>query len=159
MLRQLGESYCNRMIQISTLKDIEVLLRGFAMLVDSDQYSPSMVKFLNRFSQKCQSNSPEDNDYLKGLFRSFLEATSELPKRIFINTNNRFNIALYEAVFTATCKPAHDQQRCVMNAISSEQVEALRADQTFNAASQKATTQRENVQARLTAATGIISGG
>lgn len=141
------------------MKDIEVLLRGFAMLVDSDQYSPSMVKFLNQFSQKCQSNSPEDNDYLKTLFHSFLEATSELPKRIFINTNNRFNIALYEAVFTATCKPAHDQRRCVVNAISSEQVETLRADQTFNAASQKATTQRENVQARLTAAAGIISGG
>ena len=32
------------------MKDVEVLLRGFALLIDGARYSPSMVKFLNTFS-------------------------------------------------------------------------------------------------------------
>lgn len=39
------------------MKDIEILLRGFAMLMNGDEYSPSMVKFLNQFSKKCETNS------------------------------------------------------------------------------------------------------
>ena len=38
------------------LKDIEVLLRGFAMLVDEPTYAPSMLRFLNRFSKKCKTH-------------------------------------------------------------------------------------------------------
>jgi uncharacterized protein with ParB-like and HNH nuclease domain len=37
------------------MKDIEILLRGFAMLIDGKSYSPSMVRFLNRFSRSCES--------------------------------------------------------------------------------------------------------
>ena len=141
------------------MKDVEVLLRGFAMLVDGDKYRPSMVKFLNQFSKKCENNKLEENDYLKSLFHSFLEATSDLPSKVFINKNNRFNIALYEAVFTATCKAAYCGKRGVESRISSDQVEQLRSDTAFNAASQQATTQAENVQKRLTIASEILSAG
>ena len=141
------------------MKDIEVLLRGFAMLVDGDQYRPSMVKFLNQFSKKCESNGSEENGYLKALFYSFLEATSDLPRGTFINNNNRFNIALYEAVFTATCRNAYGEGREVRTRISSDQVEKLRSDETFNAASQQATTQTDNVRKRLTIASEILHAG
>ena len=141
------------------MKDIEVLLRGFAMLVGGDQYRPSMVKFLNQFSKECEKNEPEENDYLESLFRSFLEAASDLPRKAFINKNNRFNIALYEAVFTATCRNAYGEKRTVGTRISSDQVEKLRLDKTFNAASQQATTQTENVQKRLAIASEILSAG
>lgn len=140
------------------MKDIEVLLRGFAMLVNGDQYRPSMVKFLNQFSKNCENNGPEENDYLKSLFHSFLEATSDLAKGTFIN-NNRFSIALYEAVFTATCRNAYEKGRMVETRISPDQVDKLRADKTFNAASQQATTQTENVQTRLTIASEILRAG
>ena len=33
------------------MRDVEILLRSFAMLIDGDQYKPSMVKFLNAFSE------------------------------------------------------------------------------------------------------------
>jgi len=36
------------------MKDVEILLRGFAMLIDAENYSPSMVRFLNQFSRKCR---------------------------------------------------------------------------------------------------------
>lgn len=41
------------------MKDVEILLRGFAMLIDVENYAPSMVKFLNQFSRKCRAHSTE----------------------------------------------------------------------------------------------------
>ena len=138
------------------MKDIEVLLRGFAMLVDGDEYRPSMVKFLNHFSKKCENNSPDHNQYLRGLFLSFLRATKSLPARMFINKNNRFNIALYEATFTATCMDAYKRRGHVEEDIRCEQIEELKADATFIGASQYGTTQTDNVQKRLDRATAIL---
>ena len=142
------------------MKDIEVLLRGFAMLIDGADYRPSMIKFLNRFSKKCAENDPQDNAYLQSLFCSFMDATSGLSDGTFINKkNNRFNIALYEAVFTAACRKAYGNRDTVKSAIRSEQVEALRRDDRFNAATLKATTQTENVQTRLAIAADLIHAG
>ena len=139
------------------MKDIEILLRGFAMLMDGDEYSPSMVKFLNQFSKKCETNENDKNQQLKSIFESFLNAASELPKRIFINkTNNRFNIALFEAVFTATCRSAYSSNCIVQNHLDTAKIERLRSDATFIAASQSATTQKENVTKRLRIASDIL---
>ena len=139
------------------MKDIEILLRGFAMLMDGDEYSPSMVKFLNQFSKRCKTNGNEKNQQLKSLFKSFLDAASELPERTFINkTNNRFNIALFEAVFTATCRSAYFSNSIVQSYLDAEKIEELRSDATFIAASQSATTQKENVMKRLRIASNIL---
>lgn len=142
------------------MKDIEVLLRGFAMLIDGDDYRPSMIRFLNHFSKKCADNDPQDNKYLQSLFCSFMDATSDLADGAFINPkNNRFNIALYEAVFTATCREAYGNRDTVKSAIRSEQVDELRRNERFNAATLKATTQTDNVQARLAIAEDLIHAG
>ena len=139
------------------MKDIEVLLRGFAMLIDGSEYRPSMIKFLNRFSKKCEDNDPQDNEYLQSLFCSFMDATADLADGTFINRkNNRFNIALYEAVFTATCRAAYDNRDTVKFAIRSEQVEELRRNERFNAATLKATTQTDNVKTRLSIAADLV---
>ena len=138
------------------MKDIEVLLRGFAMLVDGEHYRPSMVKFLNQFSKKCEKNDSEYNQYLKDLFSSFLRSMSKLPLRMFINKNNRFNIALYEAVFTATCAEAYRERRKVKKDVRPDQIEKLKADSFFNAASLHGTTQTDNVQKRLQRAATIL---
>ena len=139
------------------MKDIEILLRGFAMLVDNNEYRPSMVKFLNRFSKKCETNDAEDNKKLRNLFKSFLDAASDLPKGIFVNkANNRFNIALFEAVFTATCKRAYREQGNVEHSLDAGRIERLKADKEFIAAAQKSTTQRENVRVRLRIASEIL---
>ena len=139
------------------MKDIEILLRGFAMLMDGDEYSPSMVKFLNQFSKKCKTNENDKNQQLKSIFESFLNAASKLPERIFINkTNNRFNIALFEAVFTATCRSAYSSNCIVQSHLDTAKIERLRSDATFIAASQSATTQKENVMKRLRIASDIL---
>ncbi|WP_373800176.1 DUF262 domain-containing protein, partial [Neisseria dentiae] len=61
------------------MKDIEILLRSFAMLIDGDKYKPSMIKFLNQFSKKCENHKESQNDYLESLFKSFLSACENLP--------------------------------------------------------------------------------
>ncbi len=49
------------------MKDVEILLRGFAMLIDGHNYTPSMVKFLNQFSKKCKGQTKDQNKYLTRL--------------------------------------------------------------------------------------------
>lgn len=101
------------------LKDIEIILRGFAMLIDGDAYAPSMLRFLNRFSKKCKQHNGEQNEYLKELFGSFLSACGELPKDAFLNQHDhRFNIMLYEGVFTAACARAFAERRRVTGALA-----------------------------------------
>ena len=81
------------------MKDIEILLRGFAMLVDRDKYASSMVRFLNQFSFSCRALSPAKNEYLERLLSSFLKSCAGLPDDVFMTKRGRFNVALYEAVF------------------------------------------------------------
>ena len=83
-------------------KDIEILLRGFAMLIDGQIYRPSLTKFLNQFSKKCETQTAEQNAYLATLFKSFLKACHDLPADAFLNKKNRrFNMALYQRILGA----------------------------------------------------------
>lgn len=139
------------------LKDVEVLLRGFAMLVDGGAYAPSMLRFLNRFSRKCRAHDSGRNEYLKELFLSFLDACRELPGDAFRNTHdNRFNIMLYEAVFTAACGRAFAERRRVTGALSEDRVRALRNDDEFMATTASNTTNTANLKKRLSRSLEIV---
>ena len=139
------------------MKDVEVLLRGFAMLTDGDEYRPSMTRFLNQFSKKCETNRNEDNERLRSLFRSFLRAIRNLPPAVFVNpSTGRFNIALFEAVFTATCQPAYRNGGMVEGKLDAKKIQRLRTDREFGAASQTATTRTDNVKKRLAIASRIL---
>lgn len=140
------------------MKDIEILLRGFAMLIDGQNYAPSMVRFLNQFSRRCKEHTSDQNSYLDKLFLSFLAACSDLPDDAFYNKKNRrFNIALYEAVFTATCADAFRDRREVQSKISESQLTALESDPDFVKAALEGTTGTSNVTARLTKAKSLMS--
>ena len=139
------------------MKDIEILLRGFAMLVDRAHYRPSMVRFLNQFSRKCRANDTAKNEYLERLFDSFLDACSDLPKGMFMNKKNkRFNIALYEATFAAALKDAFAQKRIARGALDVTRLRALEADEDFSAAALQGTTRTSNVEQRLSRAEAIV---
>ena len=139
------------------MKDVEVLLRGFAMLTDGDEYRPSMTRFLNQFSKKCETNRNEDNERLRSLFRSFLRAIRNLPPAVFVNpSTGHFNIALFEAVFTATSQPAYRNGGMVEGKLDAKKIQRLRTDREFGAASQTATTRTDNVKKRLAIASRIL---
>lgn len=140
------------------MKDIEILLRSFAMLMEHDSYSPSMVKFLNRFSRSCKLFGDARNTYLFDLFRSFLDGCSGLPQKAFINpANSRFNIALFEAVFTAACTAPYNANELVTSPISEAQVAKIATDPAFLAAATEGTTNTANVKIRIELAKAVIS--
>lgn len=131
-------------------KDVEILLRMFAMLVDHAEYAPSMMKFLNQFSKKCQKQSAEQNTYLTTLFDSFLESASKLPANAFLSKKTqRFSIALIEAVFTAAALEAFAKRRLITGNLSISSIGKLADDQLFQDAATKASTSKSNVDARL----------
>ena len=139
------------------MKDIEILLRGFAMLMDGAHYAPSMVSFLNRFSQECRKNSAEKNDYLERLFRSFLRACARLPDDVFLNKqNNRFNIALYEAVFAGSGKRAIAESRLIEGMLDAGRIRDLETDKEFSSAALEGRTNTANVEKRLSRAEVIV---
>lgn len=140
------------------MKDIEVLLRAFAMLIEGDKYSPSLVKFLNQFSRKSETNTPDKNAYLEALFGSFLEASSTLSASVFINSRNgRFNLALFEAVFHAICQDAFSNMRLLQGFADEQQIVALSNDEQFNSASIEGTTRTSNVDVRLSRAKALVT--
>jgi uncharacterized protein with ParB-like and HNH nuclease domain len=140
------------------MKDVEVLLRGFAMLIDGQQYAPSMVRFLNQFSRKCQRLPKERIQYLAELFNSFLRSCAKLEEDAFLSKRNRrFNVALYEATFAAICRPPLVQGKLVpLDALSATRLEALAQDSEFLDALTEGTTQTRNVSKRLERAEAVL---
>jgi hypothetical protein len=135
------------------MKDVEVLLRGFAMLVEGADYSPSMVKFLNNFSRKSKTNSVEQNQYLEKLFDVFLNSCEPLGEKPFHGRKtSKFNISLFEAVFAAQCGPTFDRRDLKLEPLDAERFEALKEDAAFAKASLEKTTSTTNVKLRLSIA-------
>lgn len=140
------------------VKDIEILLRGFAMLIESKSYKPSLVRFLNKFSKQSENLTSEQNHYLEELFRHFLFATYSCPSDFLINAKNgRFNVALYEATFAAACHAAFEERRIPSGTIVPEQVAILERDPEFQGAALEGTTSTTNVNTRLTRARSLIA--
>jgi hypothetical protein len=139
------------------MKDVEILLRGFAMLVAGTDYRPSMSKFLNRFSRRSQGNAAELNTYLEALFGSFVEACRDLREDAFFSSRtNRFSIALYEAVFTVVSEKPLAARAIVDARLDPQVISTLDADPVFVEASEKASADKVNVERRLERARAIL---
>jgi hypothetical protein len=140
------------------MKDLEVLLRGFAMLMSSNEYRPSMARFLNRFARKSRGNADDLNAYLENLFASFVSGCVDLPADAFFSSRTkRFSIALYEAVFAVTCEAPLVSKSLVTRAVPPDRVRALDIDPEFVAASEKASADTANVEKRLDRARAILN--
>lgn len=160
LYRANSNSQWRRMVGIKEpdlhMKDVEALLRGFAMLIDGDNYAPSMVKFLNQFSRKSKNNTEEQNQYLAELVDDFFDSCEELPDDAF-RKNGRFNVALYESAFAATCAKAFKKRDLLEDNLSGEELKELDADKQFQGALVEGTTQTKNVKLRLERARKLIS--
>ena len=163
------------------MKDVEILLRGFAMMMEGDSYAPSMKRFLNVFSKKARplfgvsagsSNRKVENeetvarqseqlqrlDKAERVFNEFVKATAHLPNRAFYGeATGKFNISTFEAVFTAVCRPMWAEGVESIQPIEAAKLEQLKNDPEFVRATQKATAQTANVQKRLERARTILA--
>jgi hypothetical protein len=131
------------------MKDCEIILRSFAMLISGENYQPSMIKFLNVFSRRMKAQTAEQIEYLEKLFESFLTACADLPDKTFIGTTGRFSISIFESVFTAVCTIPFPARELVSKPIQSQLIADLKADTQFMEAAQKTTAGKSNVEARL----------
>lgn len=138
------------------MKDVEVILRGFAMLINGENYAPPMIKFLNKFSEDTKTFDKTKIDYLEKLFYTFLEKFGTLVFKSYITNKEKFNISLYEAIFYAACKEAYDKNNLVIRGIDVTKIDKLRKNQEFINASLSQTTSKKNVSLRLSKAKEIL---
>lgn len=138
------------------MKDVEFILRAFAILEFDDSYRRPMTGYLDRFSNQMKKISTERVDYLNNLFKTFLEKTKDLPEEIFKTKNNRFSVMLFESVFYATCKDAFDCSDTAIHEIKAEKIERLKNDSDFIKSTADRTTSKDSVKSRLKTAREIL---
>lgn len=138
------------------MRDIEILLRGFAMLVNGNMYKPPMVKFLNNFSEEAKKLLNAEIDFLEKLFNSFLESCDALPPGAFQLSTGRFSASVYEAIFTSICKKSYEEKEIKIPKINPDLLKKLKEDGEFLKVSASQTTSLQNVKTRLERATDIL---
>jgi uncharacterized protein with ParB-like and HNH nuclease domain len=140
----------------SRMKDVEVLLRGFAMLYNSEKYKSPMGRFLNGFSAQARKMNKTDIEYLELLFKKFIEASLKLKSDAFYSKSNKFNISVYEAIFNAACKKALKAKNLDIKNLTNAKLKALKFNAGFIKATFSETAKTENVKKRLSIAEKII---
>jgi hypothetical protein len=138
-------------------KDVEILVRAFAMLIFHEKYSRPMTKFLNKFSKTGGNYDQPLIEYLKKLFFSFLNSCKQLSPKDFYSQNSKFNISLFESVFVATCLTAFEKRQMVTGFIDKKSLAELKNDKDFLAASQSNIASKANVGTRMRKAKEIIA--
>ena len=139
------------------MRDVEILLRGFAMLINGDSYRPSMVKFLNQFSKDAKAFDVSRLEQLARLLDSFLDSCSGLSGNAFHNTQGRFSPTIFESVFVAACEHPYKLGQLVEGKISESSLSALKEDDEFKSATQSRTADSTNVGIRLDRARAILA--
>lgn len=131
------------------MKDLEILLRGFAMLIMKEEYAPSMTQFLNKFSMRIKQFPSDNIEYLSALFQNFVTYCRSLDLKIFYSKSNRFNISVYESIFYALCKDAFERKDLEIRQVESSTINDLKANPTFVEFTQFNTASVANVHGRL----------
>ena len=135
------------------MNDIEILFRGFAMLVNGKSYRPSMLQFLNDFSNSTMSYDDSKVNALEKLLDSFLDKNKNLPDDAFL-TSGRFNPIIFEAVFVASCTGRIGQAEA--RVIDTDSLHRLKNHGEFKNAAQSKTIGKTNVKTRLDLAINIL---
>ena len=141
------------------MKDIEILLRAFAMMMSGGDYKPSMVRFLNLTSKRAATLSKEKVEYLQRLFEAFLNSVQLLDEKAFLGAHStRVNISFIDAVFAVQCSDAFSNGLLELPIIRPEKLSALKQDTEFESAARFGTASSVNVAKRLERARAILRG-
>ena len=131
------------------MKDVEILLRIFALLVKGSQYKPSMTRFLNGFSKDVASFSPEKINYFESLFYTLMDGCHNLEDNAFDGKSGKFSFTLFESFVYAVCKDAYHDNTPLLVKSPNELIQAMKDDQNILEASQSNTASKANVDKRL----------
>lgn len=140
------------------MRDVEILLRSYAMLIDGSSYKPSMTKFLNQFSFKAKSFPEVNIEYLENLFITFIEKLSSCnaDEKTFQSKTGKFNISVFESIFVFMCSDAFKEKTHEIKDIDLKKVNILKEDKEFIDATQSDTASEKNVKKRIEKAKEIL---
>jgi uncharacterized protein with ParB-like and HNH nuclease domain len=138
------------------MKDVEILLRGFALLIDSENYRPSMTRFLNQFSKKSKTFIEDSLHYFQALFEKFCDNAIQINRSMFLSKSGKFSITVFESIFVALCYEAAQNRNLEIKETTNELIENLKANPDFIKASQDNTAGKGNVEDRLRIAKEIL---
>lgn len=130
-------------------KDVEIILRSFALLCNYNNYNGSMNKFINQFAKRAMSFSEQETEYFRNLFISFLDSCSELPRELFATKKGELNASLFDCIFTVVAEEHYKNQTLITQKISAESVCALKEDPEFEEAITHSTSHTKVVAKRL----------
>lgn len=139
------------------MKDVEILLRGFALLLEGAEYRPSMTRFLNQFSKKSRSFKEESLPFFEKLFETFCDSAYTLSPSIFVSKSGKFSITVFESIFVALCEDAAKNENYDIKTTTNEKIESLKGNEEFIKATQDNTAGKGNVETRLRLAKEILS--
>jgi hypothetical protein len=140
------------------LEDLEIILRGFAFLINYENYISPLSKFLNLFAKEAKNFDSDKIDYLQDLFKTFCDALAPMPEKILYNQNKgRFSKPLFEVVFYIICHDAYLSHSLKIHEIEESDITKLGASEEFLAASQDMTTKITNVKKRMNIARKILN--
>jgi hypothetical protein len=128
------------------MADVEILLRGIAMWQNGDQYSPSMVKFLNSFSKEAKSFSEGQIRDLVIVVTRFFELVASSGRGLFLNQQGQFSVPLFESVFTAACEAIDDDPNWLFDATT---VAAIQGTSEYVRYTREQTASTMNVLGRI----------
>ncbi|SCL59854.1 Protein of unknown function DUF262 [Micromonospora chersina] len=134
------------------MRDIEVLLRAFAVWRLGDEYTPSMVRFLNRFSHNAQRYGESERSAAFSNLDWFLSEAKNVERNAWLR-QKKFSVPLFESIFAAACRLRDEGFPVVF---STRLVMQIRDDSEFQAYASERTTHTENVKGRLRVARTIL---
>lgn len=132
------------------MKDIELLLRCFAMANEYTNYKPSLATFLNTFSKKAKEFDTQLNAYFYDLFLSFLNSIAHInPEKFVSEKSKRFNIFIFEALFSAMAHELIKNKQLINCKIDQKSFDNILHDPNFQTSSVGPTTNSSNVFQRF----------
>lgn len=138
-------------------KDVEILLRGIAMLFEYNEYKSPMGRFLNTFSKKAMKFDNKTVDYLKSLTLSFFHSCENLDENIFSTKKGQFSISLFESIFVATAIDNFKEHTLIEKKISSQSIITLKENADFINSNQGSVASKQNLNTRISKAIEILS--
>ena len=137
---------------VATLRDEEMVMRAFAMLLTEERYASPLTRFLNRFAASRRESSSEEICFLRALFERFLDAC-ESEAKIFSLKQGGFRYLLFEAVFVALFSDyARKEKLPEQFSLPTDKVRKLLENKQFTEARFGGSASGESVKTRLAVA-------
>ncbi|HEU4408836.1 MAG TPA: DUF262 domain-containing protein [Polyangiaceae bacterium] len=137
------------------MRDMEIILRGFAMLIDGENYQPSMTRFLNNFSKSMRSAPPERLVKMERIFYDFVELAKGLKTGPFSTQTRQLSVSVFEAAFAASCRDAW-MSNSKPRPLTDQAMTSLKTDPNFLADASAKSTNKGRVTRRLARARELL---